>query len=492
MKEINLVSIIDSNKNISKELFIKYLKYYSIKIKDSEIEDLEKFVNELKKVSSKISNYEKFFVGYTIPQISKEFDLLRFDNDSVLNIEIKRESSTDKIKKQLEQNKYFLSFLDKTIHCYTYISSENKVYTLDNNNRVIESQIKQVLNIIASQNPEKIINIDLLFNPSNYLVSPFNSTNQFIRGKYFLTTHQENIKKEILKNIDKSGTSIFSVKGKAGTGKTLLIYDIAKELIKSESVLVIHCGQLNEGHLLLLEDYNWEIISVKHLFYQDYSKYKLIILDEAQRIYPHFFEKIISEVKTNKTNLILSHDEEQTLSKSEITNRIADKIETVATNPTFELTNKIRTNKEVLNFTECIFNKDKLFTKQEYPNIEITYLQNLDETLDLITELKQTGWKVINYTPEGYKTPPYERFKIVDELLNSHKVIGQEFDNIVAVIDEHFYYKNNKLSTFGYSKKPYYHPTKMLYQIISRTRLKLHLIIFRNEAILSRCLELIK
>jgi len=99
MKEINLISIIDSHKNIPDELFKKYLKYYSVKIKDSEIEDLEKFVNELKKINSKISNFEMFFLGFIIPQISKEFDLLRFDNDSVLNIEIKRESSTDKIKR---------------------------------------------------------------------------------------------------------------------------------------------------------------------------------------------------------------------------------------------------------------------------------------------------------------------------------------------------------------------------------------------------------
>src|SRR5690606_38651615 len=220
MKEINLISIIDSSKNIPDELFKKYLKYYSVKIKDSEIEDLEKLVIKLKKLNSKISNFEMFFLGFTIPQISKEFDLLRFDNDSVLIIEIKRESSTDKIKKQLEQNKYYLSFLDRKIHCFTFISSDNKVYTLDNDNQVVETNIRNVLTIIASQNPEKITNIDSVFNPSNYLVSPFNSTNQFIKGKYFLTTHQENIKKEIINNINTAGTSIFSVKGKAGTGKT--------------------------------------------------------------------------------------------------------------------------------------------------------------------------------------------------------------------------------------------------------------------------------
>ncbi|MGI9580135.1 DNA/RNA helicase domain-containing protein [Chryseobacterium sp. RRHN12] len=492
MREINLISIIDSYKNLNSDLFQNYLKYYSTKLKDSEIQDLSKLVVAIKTISQKITNFDMFFVGYIIPQISKEFDLLRFDKDIILNIEIKRESTTEKLKKQLEQNKYYLSFLNREIHCFSYVSSENKVYSIDANNQIFESNIKQLLTVIASQNPEKISNIDTLFNPSNYLVSPFNSTNQFIKGRYFLTTHQENIKKEILKEINEPRVSIMSVKGKAGTGKTLLVYDIAKEIFSNDNVLVIHCGQLNEGHIQLLEHYKWDIVSAKYIFAQDFSKYKLVIVDEAQRVYPNYFDKVIDEVKANKSNCILSHDEEQTLSKNEINYKIVEKIEDVITVPTFELTNKIRTNKEVSNFTDCLFNKDKEFTKREHPNIEITYLQNLDETLDLLTHLQKNGWKIINYTPDGYKTPPYERFRLVQETTNSHRVIGQEFDNVVAVIDEHFYYKNSILSTKGYLKKPYYHPTKMLYQIISRTRLKLHLIIFRNEEILSRCLELIK
>lgn len=493
MKEINLISLIDSFENLNTETFQTYLNYYSIKIKDGEIQDLSKLVNEIKKINTKINIFDMYFVGYTIPQISKEFDLLRFDNDTILNIEIKRESPSEKIKKQLEQNKYYLSFLNREIHCFTYISSENKLFTIDSNNQIVETNFRNLLTIIASQKTRKIPNIDLLFNPSNYLVSPFNSTNQFIKGKYFLTTHQENIKKEVLKSIEAELTSIISIKGKAGTGKTLLIYDIAKEIFANDEVLIIHCGQLNDGHLELIENYNWDIVSAKDIYTQNYSKYKLIIVDEAQRIYPNFFDKVISEVKSSNSNCILSHDEEQTLSKKEINAKIAKKIENVITIPTFELTNKIRTNKEVSNFTDCLFNKEKKFTKHETSSIEITYLQNLEETLDFINQLQSNDWKVINYTPDGYKTPPYERFRIVEEFTNSHRVIGQEFDKVVAVVDEHFYYdKENKLSTKGYSKKPYYHPTKMLYQIISRTRIKLHLIIFRNEEILKRCLELIK
>ncbi|MEM0577270.1 DNA/RNA helicase domain-containing protein [Flavobacterium polysaccharolyticum] len=491
MKEINLISLLDAYRKLDTEIFNTYLNYYSISIKKSELDDLSKLVNEIKQLNQKANIFENYFIGYIIPQISKEFDLLRIDNDTVLNIEIKQKSTIDKIQKQLERNMYYLSFLKKEIHCFTYISEENKLYTIDNNNQITKSSFRQLLSIIASQNIEKINEINSLFNPSNYLVSPFNSTNEFIKGRYFLTTHQENIKKEILEKIYSQPTSILSIKGKAGTGKTLLIYDIAKEIYKRHEVLLIHCGHLNEGHKTLIQDFNWNIISAKYLFEQDYSKYKLVILDEVQRVYPNFFDRVIKEVKKNNSNCILSHDEQQTLHKREIDNKIPTKLEAEITHPTFELTNKIRTNKEVANFIECLFNKDKQFTKQLNTSIELTFFENLDETIEFISYLKTKNWKIINYTPDGYKTFPYERFKIMDEL-NSHTVIGQEFDNVVAIIDEHFYYKINQLSTRGYKKNPYYHPTKMLYQIISRTRLKLHLIVFRNQDVLSRCLSMLK
>lgn len=491
MREINLISLLDSYKKLSSELFETYKNYHSITLKDSELNDLSVLVNEIKKLNSKVVIFDKYFVGYKIPQIGKEFDLLRIDRDIVLNIEVKQKSTFDKIIKQLERNKYYLSFLKKETKCFTYISQENKIYTIDNHNQLIESNVRQLLSVIASQNVEKINDINSLFNPSNYLVSPFNSTNEFIKGKYFLTTHQENIKNEIMEKINSPLTSIISVKGKAGTGKTLLIYDIAKEILKSDEVLIIHCGHLNEGHEILIEDFNWKIISAKYIFNQDFTNFKLIILDEAQRVYPNFFDRVIKEVKKNNSNCILSHDEQQTLRKSEIDNKIAIKLEKEITHPTFELTNKIRTNKEVANFIDCLFNRNKPFTKQKNTSIELTYLEKLDDTIELISQLKTQGWKIINYTPDGYRIIPYERFKVIDEL-NSHTVIGQEFDNVVAIIDEYFYFENNQLSTRGYSKKPYYHPTKMLYQIISRTRLKLHLVIFKNPTILERCLEMLE
>jgi hypothetical protein len=52
------------------------------------------------------------YLDYSIPQISKEFDLLRFSESEILNVEFKsRPIPINKIENQLIQNKYYLSSL---------------------------------------------------------------------------------------------------------------------------------------------------------------------------------------------------------------------------------------------------------------------------------------------------------------------------------------------------------------------------------------------
>nr|WP_179097770.1 DEAD/DEAH box helicase family protein [Paenibacillus sp. FSL H7-0331] len=90
------------------------------------------------------------------------------------------------------------------------------------------------------------VDISSLFDPTNYLVSHFNSTDKFMEGQYFLTDHQKEIKRNVLKQKLISSTAYVSIEGAAGTGKTLLTYSIAKESMdKGKSVLIVHVGKLN-------------------------------------------------------------------------------------------------------------------------------------------------------------------------------------------------------------------------------------------------------
>lgn len=489
MKEANLVSILGAFRTLHKPSFQSYVNYHSIKIKDGELEVLQHLVANIQLISTEPALYDKYFIGYSIPQISKEFDLLRIDDETIVNIELKENSTEEKIVNQLLRNKYYLGFLNRDTFCYAYIMKGNKLYTLDNTNSLKQIEFKQLTSVLASQNVKPIRDINSYFNPSNYLVSPFNSTEAFVRGKYFLTSQQEEIKSKVLGQLRLPSLSIISIKGNAGTGKTLLTYDIGKEVSNKEAILIIHCGNLNPGQIKLRDKYGWNIVPVKGIKSVDLTKYHLIIIDEAQRIYPRQLEHVIEDVKKSANNLIFSYDSKQTLRKRETINNIPEKIEKETTIPPFELTNKIRTNKEIAAFIHCLFNNRRGLEKYTYNNIELNYFSNYEDAKSFLHHLWSEDWKVINYTPSSYDKLPYDKHNLVFEPDNAHKVIGQEFDNIVAVIDEHFYYNAN--GDLDYKINPYYDPTKMLFQIVSRTRLKLKVVIINNQNVLSRCLEIL-
>ena len=491
MKESNLISILSAFKNLSSVIFESYLEYHNVKIKTEELKDLEVLVNHFRSLSTDIKIFDKYFIGYLIPQIGKEFDLLRMDDETLINIELKKESTSEKIYKQLIKNKYYLSFLNKKMFLFTYVANEEKLYKIDDNGHLLEVDITELIVLLTAQNIKKIKDIDSYFVPSNYLVSPFNTTEQFIKEKYFLTVRQDDIKNTILKELQSTNYSLLSIKGSAGTGKTLLTYDIAKTVIKQKDVLIIHCGYLNNGHIILSDDYNWNIIPAKEIFSQDYSKYYLIIIDEAQRIYVNQLHHIIEQIKKYSNNCIFSYDGQQTLRQKEINNNIEAQIEQEITSKPFALTNKIRTNKEVAAFIKCLFNKKRIIEKFKYSNIELSYFDDYYTVVEHLKQIRNEGWKVINYTP-CKSVLTYDNYAIHDEYDNAHKVIGQEFDNVVAVIDAHFYYNNGELSTKNHRNTPYYHPTKMLLQIVSRTRIKLHIIVINNHEVLNRCLDVLK
>ncbi|GAB1768634.1 DNA/RNA helicase domain-containing protein [Priestia megaterium] len=495
MKPVNLLSLVSARKDLKSETFESYINHFGMeKIRDSEMDDLEALINELSKLGADAIDdiFEGFYVGYKINQINKEFDLLRFGDKGSINIEIKRKSTKHKIKEQLIANKYYVSFLDTNFIHFTYVSEDSKLYYLDKNEELTLIDLEILLEALRTQKLKDIDNINQLFNPSNYLVSPFNSTQLFMEGRYFLTEHQQDIKEKIKEVKSSTGPTYITLEGAAGTGKTLLTYDIAKEYINSmKKVLIFHCGSLNTGHTQLIASYSWKIASIKAWESYDFNDYDLIILDETQRIYKYQLDKFLEKTKETNTKIIFSYDPLQCLKQREIDNKIPEYIKLKIAPINYKLTEKIRTNKEIASFIKNLFDLSKRNNSQKYANITIQYLPNASSTKKELAYLKKKGWKIINYTPSRYNIYPYDQFQ---EWYTSstHDVVGQEFDNVVAVIDKYFYYdKTGKLSTKGWNRRPLYHPTRMLFQMVTRARKRLHIIIIENEVLLDKCLKII-
>ncbi|MBW0933543.1 DNA/RNA helicase domain-containing protein [Priestia megaterium] len=497
MKTVHLLSLINAKKNLTDTAFQKFLDHYDIKIKEDELLDLGSLVSQLlnERILTQtqvLDILQRFYVGFTINQIGKEFDLLRFGKNNVINIELKRKNTGAKMTKQLVRNKYYLGFLNKEILNFTYVAEEEKLYQLDEDESLIEVNLKILVSELLNQDLIEIENIHNEFDPSNYLISPFNSTPEFIEDKYFLTENQEVIKKNILDIDVKAGPCFVSLEGRAGTGKTLLTYDIAKECRRMEKeVLIFHVGSLNPGHMRLKNNYGWNISSISKYSHYDFKDYDLIIVDETQRMSTIQVDHFLSKAEDTDTKYIFAYDYQQCLATWEINSNIPQYIEQKVAPAHFELTEKIRTNKEIASFIKNFFDLSKKSPKQQYSNIHVEYFSTSLAVQKELEVLKSQDWKVINYTPSKFDRYPTDRYQN-DFEDSAHAVVGQEFDKVVVVLDEHFYYDNQKkLSTRGWNTTPYYHPTKMLFQMVTRTRKKLHIIILKNESVLSECLKIL-
>lgn len=490
LKSINILSLAQAHKSLSDEELKKFKQHYGIELKKSEHHDLNNLLDVLCDEITNPCLFSGFYVGYKIPQIGKEFDLLKISNNAIVNIELKQTSSAEKILKQLQRNYYYLSFTGKEIYSFTYSSDTESLYMLDMNSNLIESSLNRLQDILFTYSDDFTGDIDSLFNPSDYLVSPFNSTDKFIKNQYFLTHQQEEFKGCILKALSNNSVARFvSLTGAAGTGKTLLVYDLVKNILsEGGKVLVVHCGNLNNGHNEL-KKLGWDIIAIKAIKNTNLKNYNTILIDEAQRIYSYQLTDLISFVKSNKKSCIFSYDKLQTLGKQEEWSGVVEEIGKICGTQTYKLSEKIRTNKEIANFIRMLFSIKSVLEAVNSSNIIINYFDNTDDARDYLFNLDHQEWEVLRFTPSQYNKEYHENYSYIDHK-KSHEIIGQEFDNVAVTIDEHFDYDSD--GKLIYAGRAYYNPLKMFFQNITRTRKKLNVVIINNKKILNRCLSILK
>lgn len=495
MKTVNLKSLISVYLTGNPDLFARYIEANGISeaqrgMRKSEMDDIRVMVSLLEKNGADTGDLDNFYIGYSIPQIGKEFDMLRFGVDSVVNIEIKQTASPGKVEKQLMRNAYYLGFLGcRDKHFYTFVCDSATMYRWDGN-RVEECDVGHLVNTLRSQVYMEIADIDSLFDPTNYLVSPFNSTKAFVQGCYFLTKHQEEIRNAIVASVECRRSKYMAVTGRPGTGKTLLVYDIASDLkARGYQVLILHCAKLNNGHVILINDYGWEIKCTRYGVGDTAGSYDIIIVDEAQRIYPVQLGKLLTNVGPADKMCIFSYDEGQCLSYDEIRWEQSKRIEALCGSNVYRLTEKIRTNKEIAEFIRHFMKHNYRSFVTDFPHVSASYSRTVDEAKEVLKMYASRGWKVPTYTPGLYSRFDYEDYNIESE--SAHQVIGQEFDDVVAVIDSHFCYdENDKLATKGRADKVY-SQRNMFYQIVTRTRKRLHILVIDNPDMMAHIIDIV-
>ncbi len=487
-KTINLLSLIQSKRHLDQSEYEKYAARHGIEIRANEVDDLYSLAETLRGNNPDDRLFDRHYVGYRIPQIGKEFDLLRFGENYHVNIEIKADCEIAKMQRQLRRNKYYLGYLGNSIFYVSYSSLTQQFFMLNNDDNLDEVTREEVRDLLVSQVIEETTPIDDRFNPSNYLVSPFNSPSKFLLGHYFLTSQQEDVKHQIMTLLGSGALSVFvSLTGAAGTGKTLLAYDIVADLTRAgRTPLIVHCGKLNDGHQALI-DAGWKIISIRDVARQDLRSFGPILLDEAQRIRPHQFVDVVARITSSVGQCIFSYDRSQTLDDQETRNDIGAQITAIPGISSFSLSEKIRTNKEIANFIKSFVNNNRGINVKDTGNIELVYFSSSEDAIQHLGSLDTTKWKVIRFTPSQYQREHHETYS-AGISSTSHDVIGQEFDGVAVIVDQFFSY--NHQGNLVYTGRAYYQPAKMLFQNMTRARARLRLIIINNPIILNACMKI--
>lgn len=151
------------------------------------------------------------------------------------------------------QNRYYLSVLGRTIRSYTYISSQNRLVRLTNHNHIVEADWEQLCQDLQQESADYNGDVEDLFQAELYLISPITEAGRFLRKEYFLTSQQRDIERQILKGIRQKHTGYYWFIGLPGTGKTLLLYDLAMKLSGRQKVCLIHCGRAGKEWRILHE-----------------------------------------------------------------------------------------------------------------------------------------------------------------------------------------------------------------------------------------------
>lgn len=350
----------------------------------------------------------RFFYSFQIPRLGKEFDLLQIKDSQIVNIELKSGVVSDEaIRKQLMQNRYYLSVLGKPIQSYTYISSQNRLVRLTNHDHIKDADWERLCMDLQKDGRDYEGDIEDLFRAELYLISPVADPVRFLKKEYFLTSQQRDIERKILRELRMRQSGYFWFNGLPGTGKTLLLYDIAMKLSSRHLVCMIHCEEANDKWKILHERLRRiDFLSDKQLTknglladkQQKYEQYSAILVDEAHLLST---EKMQCLLKLSKgIPVIFSSDAEEVISPEEMDRSNIEMLENLPDIKTFRLTNRIRTNAELSTFIQNMMHLPERKNQKEYPHISVVYANNEDEAEILLSDYRGQGYQ---YTTGKYE-----------------------------------------------------------------------------------------
>ena len=426
---------------------------YFLKMREWELESMKALVRELE-VHMQDVHALRFFYSFQVPRLGKEFDLLQIKDNQIVNIELKSGKVSDEaVRKQLLQNRYYLSVQGKMIQSYTYISSQERLVRLNNHDHIVEADWDQLCLALQRQSKDYEGDIEDLLQAEMYLFSPVTEPERFLNKEYFLTSQQKDIERRILDKIRKVKYGYFWFSGLPGTGKTLLLYDIAMKLSVHQKVCMIHCGETGK-EWKILHDRLLRIAFLSDSQLEecpDLKEYSAILVDEAHLLSVKELHRILE--LSEKHPVIFSSDDEDMISDEEMDRTMIREIEHLPDIQSFHLTNRIRTNAELSSFIQNMMHLPEKRMVRYYPHIQVVYANDDEEAGILL---------------KGYQ------------------------NQLVFIIDERYYYDEKGYLREQRQKQQEPTAVRMLFHRLNEAREEFAIIVKGNEAVYEVLLDLLQ
>lgn len=441
---------------------------YFLKIREWELQSMKALVRQLESHMTKVCSL-RFFYSYQIPKLGKEFDLLQIKDDQIINIELKSGAvSEEAIRKQLMQNRYYLSVLGRSIQSYTYISSQNRLVRLTNHDHIAEADWTELCRSLQKESSDYHGNIDDLFQAELYLISPITEPARFLKKEYFLTSQQRDIQRQILKKLRISRFGYFCFTGLPGTGKTLLLYDIAMKLSRRQQICMIHCGNAGkEWKILHKRLQRIAFLSDNQLTENTELKhYSAVLVDEAHLLSSEKLQILLTQSE-GEFPVIFSSDSEDAICPEELGVNTLKLIENLPKIQMFHLTNRIRTNAELSSFIQNMLHLTDRKTSKPYPHVSVVYANNEAETAALLED----------YVHQGYEC---------------EITAMRDIKRLVIILDERYYYDQNRYLRSKYLNKEGRSDVRNLFHRLNQAKEELSIIVRENTYVYETLLTLLQ
>ena len=500
---INLVSFIESQTD--DEIFQYYKQINHIEeVNGSEIEAINKIFKKFKKLEPNCMDgaFSGYFLGTKyIGVVSEEFDMLRFSNQKIINIELKSiQISKDEILKQLKRHSYLLSSIssDMEVSLYTFVSETEILYKFD---ELKDKHIPSSFVLLYRDIPSDFIEYNYLESlvDTAFIISPYSEPDRFFNKQYFLNNEQEQAKKKLIE----SSKRYVGLKGGAGTGKSLILFDVAKELSDNgEKVLFIFCSAIYDSDTIqkINEYSSFQFIDIRQFNSVLLNNYDIVIIDESQRLRREQWNKLLEIANPGEINkLILSVDNAQTLRPEErylnIQGILSDEKYKNAVEYVDCLKERVRTDEELSTFIRKFFNtKERNLSVLDFPKVNAVYFEHEDAARDFIQSCVDNEGYISIEIPEKrpwLKNGITKLPKFYGDSLDAFTVIGREYDKVLLPLTHRITHNaDGKIAVpveWGYS----YLAENGLFQAITRVKNQLLLVVIKNKVLFKTIQEIL-